>query len=118
MIRSIWALFGLACLALGAIGIILPLLPTVPFLLAAGFFFGKSSTRLHRWLMTHPVFGPPIRDWNQNGAISRRAKLLASLSILATFGISLVVGVSGRVLSVQAVTLMAVSVFIWSRPDR
>ena len=54
MIRGLWAAIGLIALALGVIGMFLPFLPTVPFLLAAGFFFGKSSARLHRWLLTRP----------------------------------------------------------------
>ena len=60
MIRGIWATVGLMCVVLGVVGLFLPFLPTVPFLLAAGFFFGKSSRRLHRWLLNHPVLGPPV----------------------------------------------------------
>lgn len=118
MIRGIWVIAGVLCLILGAIGLFLPLLPTVPFLLAAGFFFGKSSARLHRWLLGHPVFGPPIHNWNAHGAISRRAKGFASLSILAAVGMSLALGVPVRILAVQILALSAVTVFIWTRPDR
>lgn len=118
MIRAIWLVAGLLCLILGTIGVVVPLLPTVPFLLAAGFFFGKSSARLHRWLLGHPVFGPPIHNWNKHGAISRRAKRLASLSILAALGISLLLGVPTRVLAVQVIALIGVSAFIWTRPDQ
>ncbi len=117
MIRSVWVIAGALCLALGAIGMFLPLLPTVPFLLAAGFFFGKSSKRLHRWLLAHPVLGPPIHNWNEHGAISHRAKLLSSLSILAALIMSLVLRIPGELLLVQVVTLIGVSVFIWTRPD-
>jgi uncharacterized membrane protein YbaN (DUF454 family) len=117
VIRWLWATAGIVALALGAMGMFLPLLPTVPFLLAAGFFFGKSSPRLHRWLLQHPVFGPPIHDWNQRGAISRRAKLLASLSIAAALGLSLALGFSGPVIAIQTLALFAVSIFIWTRPD-
>ncbi|MGB7270864.1 MAG: YbaN family protein [Albidovulum sp.] len=115
--RWLWATAGIVALALGAMGMFLPLLPTVPFLLAAGFFFGKSSPRLHRWLLQHPVFGPPIHDWNQRGAISRRAKLLASLSIAAALGLSLALGFSGRVIAIQTLALFGVSIFIWTRPN-
>jgi uncharacterized membrane protein YbaN (DUF454 family) len=117
MIRWIWVLAGLICLSLGIIGLFLPFLPTVPFLLAAGYCFGKSSARLHRWLLKHPVLGPPIHDWNERGAISRRAKLWSSLSILSAIGISLVLGLPDHILAVQAIALTAVSVFIWTRPD-
>ena len=117
MIRSIWVVAGVLCLALGAIGLFLPLLPTVPFLLAAGFFFGKSSKRLHRWLLAHPVFGPPIHNWNEHGAISRRAKWFASLSIVAALVMSVILGVPRTLIAVQVLTLIGVSVFVWTRPD-
>lgn len=115
--RWLWAALGLLALGLGAIGIFLPLLPTVPFLLLAAFFFARSSERLHNWLLTHRVFGPPIENWNRSGAISRRAKIAASLSILAAFGLSLALGVRPMILGVQAVVLIAVSLFIWTRPE-
>lgn len=117
MIRAIWVTVGVLALGLGIIGIFLPFLPTVPFLLAAGFAFGKSSARLHRWLLSHPRLGPPIHAWNEHGAISRKAKLLASLSILAAFSLSWLMGFGARVLIIQALTLACVSLFIWTRPD-
>ena len=117
MMRPVWAACGLVALALGMVGIVTPLLPTVPFLLLAAFCFARSSARLHAWLVTHPVFGPPIAAWQAHGAIGRRAKWLASGSILATFAISLALGLRPAILAVQAVTLAGVAVFIWSRPD-
>lgn len=115
--RAFWLIGGGLALTLGAIGIVLPLLPTVPFLLLAAFCFARSSERLHDWLVSHPRFGPPIADWRERGAISRPAKWAASGSILAAFGLSLLLGVAATVLAVQAATLAAVSVFIWTRPD-
>lgn len=118
MIRAFWMVVGFLALALGIVGVFLPLLPTVPFLLAAGFAFGKSSAQLHRWLLAHPRLGPPIHDWNERGAISHKAKLLASLSILVAFSLSWLMGFGARVLIIQAITLACVSLFIWTRPDR
>jgi uncharacterized membrane protein YbaN (DUF454 family) len=115
--RPLWAMMGILALALGAVGMFLPFLPTVPFLLAAGFCFGRSSEQLHRWLLAHPVFGPPIHAWNERGAIPRRAKHLASLSIAAAFLMSLLMGFGPIVLAVQAVTLAGVALFVWTRPD-
>ncbi|MCB1368558.1 MAG: YbaN family protein [Rhodobacteraceae bacterium] len=116
--RLFWLIGGLIALGLGVLGVALPLLPTVPFLLLAALCFSKSSERLHLWLTSHRVFGPPIADWRQHGAIRRRAKVIASLSIAATFLISLAAKVSATVLIIQAITLSAVSLFIWSRPER
>jgi len=115
--RVFWFTLGLFSLILGAIGIFLPLLPTVPFLLLAAFGFARSSERLHGWLLSHPTFGPPIESWRERGAIGPRAKRVATVSILATFALSLVLGVAGLVLAIQAVTLGAVSIFIWTRPN-
>lgn len=115
--RFFWLLGGLISVALGAIGIFLPLLPTVPFLLLATFCFARSSERLHTWLITHKTLGPPILDWQEKGAISRRAKWTASLSIGAVFTLSLILGVKPLVLVIQALVLIAVSAFIWTRPN-
>lgn len=115
--RWLRVLAGGLSLAVGAIGMFLPLVPTVPLLLLAAFFFARSSERLHDWLLSHPTFGPPIEHWNRHGAIGRRAKRLASVSMLAAFGLSLALGVRPIILAVQAVTLMAVALFIWTRPD-
>ncbi len=113
----LWATLGLLCVALAMIGVILPLLPTVPFLLLAAFFFARSSSRLHTWLLTHRTFGPLIIDWQSSGAIRPAAKKAATLSIAAVFGLSVLASVPGHVLIIQALTLSAVMVFIWSRPN-
>ncbi|MBR9841594.1 MAG: DUF454 domain-containing protein [Rhodobacteraceae bacterium] len=115
--RFIWAGLGLLCLLLGVVGIVLPLLPTVPFLLLAAFLFARSSERLHNWLLSHPRLGPPIEDWQSRGAISPAAKRLATISIVVVFGISLAMGLRPLILGIQAVTLSCVLIFIWTRPS-
>lgn len=115
--RTVWLICGMVAMGLGGLGIFLPLLPTVPFMLLAAFCFARSSESLHHWLVTHPTFGPPIDDWRRSGAIGRRAKWLASLSMAAAFGLSLAFGFGAKVLFVQLVTLGAVAVFIWTRPE-
>ena len=114
--RLVWLILGLTSLALGVMGVVLPILPTVPFMLLSAFCFSKSSERLHHWLLTHPRFGPPIEDWQRNGAINRRIKLYATASILAAFGISLALDLKPMLLVLQAFILTGVLVFIWGRP--
>lgn len=115
--RFVWALLGLISVAIGLAGIILPLVPTVPLMILAAFFFARSSERLHNWLITHPQFGPAIVDWQENGAIHPKGKKIATVSIAIVFLISLILGLRPLILIIQGVTLCAVLLFIWTRPD-
>jgi len=115
--RWLWFLFGWLAVGLGILGAFLPILPTTPFMLLAAFAFGKSSPRFHRWIVEHPTFGPPVRDWQAHGAISRRAKTMASLAMLAVLAISVLLGLKWQVIALQAATLVAVSLFILTRPN-
>lgn len=115
--RILWAVLGLMSVGLGLIGVFLPLLPTVPFMLLAAFCFARSSERLHQWLITHKTFGPPIIDWQERGAISPKAKRYATISVVMVFGISLIIGLKWQVLAIQALTLTCVLIFLWSRPS-
>jgi len=115
--RYLWALLGLVCVIIAVIGMFLPFLPTVPFLLLAAFFFARSSKRLHDWLLNHPRFGPPIIDWQERGVISRQSKWLSSASIALAFGLSVAFGLRPILLVTQAFLLVGVALFIWSRPE-
>ena len=115
--RLLWLFAGLIALALGLIGIPLPLLPTTPFLLLAAFCFGKSSTRLHNWIMTHPTLSPPIRDWHDHGAISTKAKLLAAIAMALAFIASIIFGAPFYAIILQAIVLFCVACFIFTRPS-
>lgn len=115
--QYLWAALGLVCVGLALIGILLPLVPTVPFLLLASFFFARSSERLHHRLLSHRTFGPMIDDWDRNRAIRPRAKRLATLSIVAVFGLSAMLGVAVKIIIIQAVVFGFVLIFIWTRPN-
>jgi uncharacterized protein len=75
--RAGWTAAGAASLALGVLGIFLPLLPTTPFVLLAAFCFSRGSDRVEAWLLAHPRFGPMVADWRARRAIPMRAKQLA-----------------------------------------
>jgi uncharacterized membrane protein YbaN (DUF454 family) len=75
--RLLWLGAGASALALGVIGIFVPLLPTTPFVLLAAFCFTRGSPRCEAWLLDHPKLGPIVRDWRTTRAIPWRAKLLA-----------------------------------------
>lgn len=80
MKRQFYLAAGLVSLALGGIGVILPLLPTVPFMILAAFCFANSSPRLESWLVEHPVFGVHIKNWRDRRAITRRGKWAATVA--------------------------------------
>ena len=81
---------GLLFLLLGGIGVVLPLLPTTPFVLLAAACFARSSPRMHGWLLNSELFGPMLRDWETNKCISTRVKTLAVFMMAVVGGISIV----------------------------
>jgi uncharacterized membrane protein YbaN (DUF454 family) len=116
MIRHLWGVAGGVCVALGAVGIVLPLLPTTPLLLLAAFCFARSSPRLHDWLVNHMHLGPPIRAWRAHGAVSRASKWLATVALAAAFAIAWWAGIPQWALVVHCGAMIAVGLFLWTRP--
>lgn len=114
--RIIWAIVGGLAVVLAIAGILLPLLPTTPFLLLAAFAFARSSPRLEAWLLTHRHLGPPIRAWQDQGAIGRKAKRLALATLAATPVATWAVGVNPLIVALQVAVLAAVALFIATRP--
>ena len=114
--RITWLVIGILSLGLGALGILLPLLPTTPLVLLAAFSFARSSDRLHQWLLEHDVFGALIENWRQYGAISRRAKVVSVISMAAILVLSLVMAAPTYVIVTQFVVLGIAAGFILSRP--
>ena len=84
--RLLYLAIGWLAVALGAIGALLPVMPTVPFLLVAVWCFSRSSPRLEQWLLNHRTLGPPLTNWRREGAISARAKTMAVSLIVASYG--------------------------------
>lgn len=116
MLKLFWLALGFISLGFALLGIVLPLLPTTPFLLLAAFAFAKSSQRLHAWLVNHPRLGPAIHDWNEKGAIRRPAKIAGLAAMAGAFAVSVLLGVGAVVLAVQAVVLLAAAIFVITRP--
>ena len=116
LIRLFWLVFGGVFFALAVVGILLPLVPTTPFLLLACYGFARSSDRLHHWLVTHPRFGPLIRHWRDHGAIRPRVKIGAVLVMLAALLLSVLIGLSWHLIGVQALCMGAAACFILTRP--
>jgi uncharacterized protein len=88
--RVLYRILGGISVALGVIGIFLPIMPTVPFMLLAAFFFAKSSPEWEAKLLADPRFGPHIRAWRERGAISKRGKLFGIVGLTGSAIIGLV----------------------------
>jgi uncharacterized membrane protein YbaN (DUF454 family) len=113
----LWRSVALACLALGVLGVFLPVLPTTPFLLVAAWAAGRGWPQFEAWLLAHPRFGPPIRRWRDHRAVPRSAKWGASLTMLASA--ALLAASSAPLalkLAVPAV-MVAVAWWLWRRPE-
>ena len=116
--RYVWLLMGHAFVAIGFVGVFLPVLPTTPFLILAAWAYSRGSARVEAWLLHHPVMGEPIRAWRAHGVIPARAKVISCFMM----GISLVVSWSfptipwwGKVGS--AATILAAAAFVVTRPS-
>lgn len=85
-----YALLGIGWLsvALGVIGIFLPVLPTTPFLLLAAACFVRSSRRFYDWLVMHPWLGPWFKDYLEGNGIPRKAKIYAIVMMWLSIGFS------------------------------
>ncbi len=115
--RWAWLAVGSGALALGAVGILLPLLPTTPFIILAAFAYGKSAPGIALRLERSRTFGPILAGWRCHGAIAPRYKILAMLMMIGSFVFSAAMSVAIGILIVQAICLALAAAFILSRPD-
>jgi len=105
IVRTLWFIAGTICLVLGAIGIVLPILPTTPFLLAAAACYYKSSDRMHSWLLNNKWFGEYIRNYTEGKGLPMKTKIIA-LSLLWITIVFSTVFILQRLLPIQLVLLM------------
>lgn len=113
----LWRLLAALALLLGLIGIVVPGLPTVPFLLVSAWAGGKGWPALEAWLLAHPRHGPVIRRWREHGAVPRRAKWAASLMMLLS---AAVLWLSPLPLAARLgipLFMACVAAWLWRRPE-
>ena len=107
--RGTFFLVGWVSVAMGVIGIFVPLWPTTCFLLLAGWCFARSSPRAERWLHENRLFGKYIRDYREQGVISRRARRTSVATLWAFLALSAVL-LGGRLWAVALLVLVGTGV--------
>lgn len=115
--RPLYLLGGLALTGVGVAGYFLPVLPGTVFLILAAACFARSSPRLEAWLVNHPQFGPSIRAWRDTGAIPTPAKIIAIVSMAASFAIVWVAHAPMWVRWTTGAILLGCALFVASRPS-
>ena len=104
-------------ITLAAAGVVLPLLPTTPFVLLAAFFASKGSPAFAQWLEDHPRFGPAIDQWRTRRAVPARAKVLACSMMALSWGMLFALGASAMVLGISGVFLCGTACYLVTRPS-
>lgn len=114
----LWRVLAVLAFALGMVGVVLPIMPTVPFVLLAAWAAGKGWPQFERWLLAHSVFGPPIERWRARGAVSRRAKWFSTVTIAGSAVLMQFVGPIPVWLRVALpLILLTVVIWLWMRPE-
>lgn len=112
-----WRALGALCLVLGLIGVFVPGLPTVPFLLVAAWAAGKGWPALENWLLNHARHGPAIRRWRERGAVPRSAKWASTLMMAASSVLLWFMPVPWHAKWAVPAVMVGVAIWIWRRPE-
>jgi uncharacterized protein len=116
-VRWLWWLLAYTSLVLGLIGIVVPGLPTVPFVLLSAYAAARGSQRLHAWLLAHRRFAPMIVDWQSQGAVSRRAKWLATIMMSLSAAIMFLTAPHPWMAATGTAIMAVVATWLWRRPE-
>jgi uncharacterized membrane protein YbaN (DUF454 family) len=101
---------------IAAVGVVLPLLPTTPFVLLAAYFASKGSPEFAQWLEGHPKFGPAIEQWRTGRVVPVKARVLACSMMAISWGMLLILGMSGVVLGITGMIFIGIGCFLITRP--
>jgi uncharacterized membrane protein YbaN (DUF454 family) len=115
--KGLFVVAGTVFLALGGLGVFLPILPTTPFLLLSAAFYYKGSERMHRWLLNNKWFGSYIKNYKEGRGISTKGKIFTLLLLWMTISFSGLFLVD--VLAIQLILLVtaaAVSIHVAALP--
>lgn len=113
----LWRVLAIVNIVLAVLGMLLPVMPTVPFLIVAAWAGGRGWPRLESWLLEHPRYGHQIRRWREQGAVPRRAKWGASAMMLVSIAVLAFAPVAPWVKFAVPAMMAIVAVWLWTRPD-
>lgn len=113
----LWRFVGLTAFVLGLIGLFLPVMPTVPFMLLAAWAGSKGWPELEQYLLDHQHFGPHIRNWRETGAISRSAKSIATVMFSGSIVMVWLLPLHQYLQTGLTVFMVSVVFWMWMRPD-
>ncbi|HEY5933930.1 MAG TPA: YbaN family protein [Kofleriaceae bacterium] len=116
--RYVYVAIGLLFVGLGTLGVVLPVVPTTPFLLISLWAFARSSQRLEAWLLAHRLFGPRLVEWKKHRVIPWSVKLTAWGSMIASLTLMIVTGRS-PIAIIGAAAVMAIgATYVASKPSK
>ena len=118
LVRGLYLALGIVALILAVLGVVLPVLPTTPFVLLAAACFARSSEHFHDRLLANRFAGPIIREWREYHSIPRRVKRWAYLLMALSFGSSILLMPDVWQQAMLAVLGIVLAVFIWRIPVR
>lgn len=113
----LWRLGALTAMAAGVLGIAIPVVPTVPFLIVAAWAAGKGWPSLEQWLLAHTTYGPHIRNWRERGAVPLRAKRFAVLMMALSAASLQFLPLSPWLRIGAPAVMLVVAVWLWRRPE-
>jgi len=117
-VRGLYFTAGILALIAGGFGVVLPVLPTTPFVLLAAACFARSSDRFYNGMLNHRIAGPIIADWREYGAMKRKTKGWAVLMMALSFGTSMLIVPSMWHRVMLLGLALVLGFFIWRVPVR
>jgi uncharacterized protein len=116
-LRIVWIATGTLSVGFAIAGLVLPLVPTTPFVILAAWCFARSSPRLREKLVNNRMLGPSVRDWERDRAIATQAKISASVLLALLILLSIALQFPAWIVALQALAAVGVMLFLWTRPD-
>ena len=113
----LWRAGALTAFVIGIVGIAIPVLPTVPFLILSAWAASKGWPAFEQWLLEHRAYGPHIRSWRERGVVPRAAKLWAILTMSASAALLQLLDLPVWLRLGAPLVMAVVAVWLWRRPE-